>query len=517
MYMKERWALHIHRSYTRRFVRPGRKTSPEQSTDSVFCRQPQKIDHAGYTRYILRRNAPRYDSEGDEIDDEDAASAPDPALTEENPFFDIALEREYLFAPQAGLLFHCTDKKIGLAEILCPLKQPSELPDHPAMSQPYRSKALLTMTLAIEEKLRKERILLWRARNLHRQFLGDSSWMPCGKVETVEDRYIFETRPMHEESEAIVDGLAGGQTFQTREDPALNAEVINQIDEDSQKDSFLSHPQSRMPPNPSGDIDMADIPNDETESARDTKRPKTEDIDAMVEDLPQHTEGGESEALSNGVGMHSTATKSPQNDGHNRETETSNEAKGASLRGASDEDFDMQNGEEGNENQKSSSPEPPRRMTTRAQANATTTHENSTGSQASSSSADTADNIPSAHPLFLVPDNILPDKDFGLPPSEAEDTRRLLWSYIQKQDETVRGFEYMLEALLRACRMKDDVFEWCKTEGHVGELSDGEDWYDKEKWGLGEGEDLKKGADEDEVDNTVEERTTGKRGRGRRQ
>jgi hypothetical protein len=369
------------------------------------------------------------------------------------------------------------------------------------------------MTLAIEEKLRKERVLLWRARNLHRQFLGDSSWVPCGKVETVEDRYIFEARPRHEES-SFIDGLAGGGD----DDPASNSEVMNQIDEDSQRDSLVPHPETRTQPNPSGDIEMADAPNQDTESGKDTKRPKTEDVDEMVEDLPQHTEGaGESEILSNGVSTQNAATKSTPDDGHNQETETSNEAKSASQRGASGEHIDMRNSGEGNDNEESSSPEPPRRMTTRAQANATTTHENGTESQARSSSADTADNIPSAHPLFLVPDSILPDKDYGLPPNEAEDTRRLLWSYIQKQDETVRGFEYMLEALLRACRMKDDVFEWCKAEGHVGELSDGEDWYDKEKWGLGEGEDLKKGADEDDVENTVEERTTGKRGRGRRQ
>lgn len=74
----------------------------------------------------------------------------------------------------------------------------------------------------------------------------------------------------------------------------------------------------------------------------------------------------------------------------------------------------------------------------------------------------------------------------------------------------------MHESLLRACRMKEDVLEWCKAEGHVGEMSDGEDWYDHEKWGLAEGEDLKKGADEDEIEAVDESRATGKRGRGRR-
>jgi hypothetical protein len=103
--MKVLWVLHTHRSHTRRFVRPDPKTPLEQSTDPLLCRQPQKVDHAGYTRYILRRNSPRYDSEGDEVDDEDADSAADPSLADENPFSDIALERECIFAPKPGLNF----------------------------------------------------------------------------------------------------------------------------------------------------------------------------------------------------------------------------------------------------------------------------------------------------------------------------------------------------------------------------------------------------------------------------
>jgi hypothetical protein len=156
-------------------------------------------------------------------------------------------------------------------------------------------------------------------------------------------------------------------------------------------------------------------------------------------------------------------------------------------------------------------------MTTRAQTNAANPQqEDDSGLASPSDSSDTLSTLPTPHPLFLVSDSIRPDANFGLPPNEAEETRRLLWSYVQKQEETVRGFEHMLESLLRACRMKDDVFEWCKAEGHVGEMSDGEDWYDREKWGLAEGEDLKKGADEDDIEPVEESRTSNKRGRGRR-
>lgn len=56
----------------------------------------QKIEHAGYTRYILQPNPVRYDSEGDELDEDDEDSEADAAAAEENPFSEIALEREYM-------------------------------------------------------------------------------------------------------------------------------------------------------------------------------------------------------------------------------------------------------------------------------------------------------------------------------------------------------------------------------------------------------------------------------------
>jgi hypothetical protein len=53
----------------------------------------QRIEHAGYHRYILQRNPPRYDPDGDiiepgdEYEDED-----DLSVVEENPYADIKLE-----------------------------------------------------------------------------------------------------------------------------------------------------------------------------------------------------------------------------------------------------------------------------------------------------------------------------------------------------------------------------------------------------------------------------------------
>jgi hypothetical protein len=68
--------------------------------NSFFVMPIQKVEHAGYTRYILQRNPQRYDSEGDELDDDDADSDADAAAAEENPFSEIALERQSSRIPQ---------------------------------------------------------------------------------------------------------------------------------------------------------------------------------------------------------------------------------------------------------------------------------------------------------------------------------------------------------------------------------------------------------------------------------
>lgn len=114
------------------------------------------------------------------------------------------------------------------------------------------------------------------------------------------------------------------------------------------------------------------------------------------------------------------------------------------------------------------------------------------------------------HPMYLPPGAAKPDRDLGLPESEAEDIRRLMAMYVQKQEEICRGAERLHEGLLRAERLRADVLHWSKAEAHR-DLSDGEDWYDKEEWGLTE--DLKKGQDEEEEDTT----TQGKKTRARRQ
>lgn len=470
----------------------------------------QKIEHAGYTRYILQSNPVRYDSEGDELDEDDEDSEADAAVADENPFSEIALEN-----------------------FLCPLKHPSELPTHPSLSHAYTSPALLNMTKAIEGKLRQERALLWRARNLHRLFLGDSSWMPCGTVETPEDRLIFEPRlfatghRVPTGQNGVVSPLTateingqnhGIQKFGLVAD--ISKEVQSFVNEDVP--GYLERNIGRPRIQNQG-IESRGHANDEEQTEEQTREPKSEEVETPVGNLPQHPDTTGTRANGNNTtNSHLEHNQIPDSDGLRRgkkedmneqtvacsgNTEKSREGYNDALGDEMDRDEGIQEG---------FSPEPPRRMTTRAQANAANPQEGETGNLSSPPSSDTLSSLPLPHPLYLVPDSIRPDPNLGLSPIEAEDTRRLLWSYVQKQEETVRGFEHMLECLLRACRMKDDVLESCKAEGHVGEMSDGEDWYDHEKWGLAEGEDLKKGADEDEVEMVEESRASNKRGRGRR-
>lgn len=115
------------------------------------------------------------------------------------------------------------------------------------------------------------------------------------------------------------------------------------------------------------------------------------------------------------------------------------------------------------------------------------------------------------HPLFLFSTDSLPDRDFGLPPNEAEETRMLLMAYVQKQEEVARASSDLYQGLMQADRMRQDVFKWCKAEAHIGEMSDGEDWCDNEEWNLDH--DLTKGRDEeeDETANTGKKSTRQRR------
>lgn len=171
-------------------------------------------------------------------------------------------------------------------------------------------------------------------------------------------------------------------------------------------------------------------------------------------------------------------------------------------------DPDVPADDESEEKDETDAPEP-RRMRTRAQAQAAS--DDNVRSRTRSLSSSSNDSF--IHPFFLAPPSAIPDRDIGLPTQEADETRRLLQLFVQKQEEVCRGSEKLYEGLLKADRLRNDVMKWAKAEAHTGEngMSDGEDWYDMEEWNLDE--ELKKGQDEDDEDAA----TTAKKTRTRRQ
>lgn len=144
------------------------------------------------------------------------------------------------------------------------------------------------------------------------------------------------------------------------------------------------------------------------------------------------------------------------------------------------------------------------RMTTRAQAHAISKTPSPPPSPSSA--------LNPVHPLYTFPTEFLPDRDFGLPAVEAEETRMMLLALVQKQEEISRAASDLYLGMMQGDRMRANVYKWAKAEGHVGEMSDGEDWYDREEWGLDE--DLAKGRDEEEEENPPQgKKTTRRQGR----
>ncbi|KAF2089058.1 hypothetical protein K490DRAFT_39016, partial [Saccharata proteae CBS 121410] len=148
------------------------------------------------------------------------------------------------------------------------------------------------------------------------------------------------------------------------------------------------------------------------------------------------------------------------------------------------------------------------RMTTRAQAHVHSSPPHSPGRM----TPESLEAYP-IHPLFSFPHGKLADRDVGLPAGEADETRQWLLLYCQKKEETVRQMRELHAGLMEADRKRKLVLKWSKAEGHIGEMSDGEDWVDKEEWGLTE--DLLKGREEEEEEGVVQGKKT--RARGRRE
>ncbi|KAH6615299.1 RXT2-like protein [Boeremia exigua] len=364
-----------------------RKSQYARASDPDFLSDPRpykkRVEHGGYRRYILQRNPPRYDPDGDivepsdEYEDEDDLEA-----VEENPYADIRLER-----------------------LLRPLTSAADLPTHRSLSVPYTSKHLTNLANEAGALWRREQITIARAKQLFVKLQGDSDFAPAALA-------------------AMADAPLGSSSSNGTAQRVLNGGA-----------QPTAHDEARDMLDGAQDIDMEDA----------------RQLNGLEDDEARLETGAETV---NGTATNGTAHEAGTDGAHQHDEE----ARSAAGDDASDDTSQAAH-----------------RMTTRARAQAA-----STPSPPHSPSS-LAGQI---HPLFLFSTDSLPDRDFGLPPNEAEETRMLLMAYVQKQEEISRATSDLYHGLMQADSMRQDVFTWCKAEAHIGEMSDGEDWCDNEYWGL---------------------------------
>lgn len=409
-------------------------------------------------------------------------------------------------------------------EILRPLTSAAELPNHPSLSAPYQSTILEGIINETSEMLYGERKALWHAKGLMTDLRGDGCWLPCGLFHTEQDESIFDTEALYttdiaqeikrlrsSSSQKCQSSGCKSQHKGHDDVPAVNG-TLDRVEP-------IAPPANKSTTQPSNDIVMehgAKSPGDNGTVVQDESRNQISDvrpvesskmatnlreshINESAASIISRQEISETSAASNALPSPAASPERHAEQAGNGEdqnvAEVAVSAKGPDATDAMDADGEH------------AAPQAvPHRMTTRAQAQAVSEQHSSTHTHTPSPS----DSIPLfIHPLFLTPEESRPDQNFGLSPGEGEDTRILFSHYIQKQEEIVRGTEKLLHGLLRALRLRKNVYRWCKAESHVGEMSDGEDWYDMEEWGLDEP--LRKGHDDEEEDPVQGKKTRARR------
>lgn len=314
--------------------------------------------------------------------------------------------------------------------------------------------------------MHKENKSLWKVRHLFTMLCGDYTWVPCGNMVGPDDADLYST-----------DYVERGYLSNTK------APVTGEI-EDTSSGTVNGDARSEQAPNgtngeASGDKDSGDGDVTMTDAGSDKAEAGKQVPDKSARDNTQ-TEG----SILNGEKSKPGATRKEGQEEGNAEKKQKQK----------DIDVEMHEGNAIPPSQPGTDP----------------TDRN--GRHAPSIASELVDES-FVHPFFRPPPNARPERDLGLPEAEAEDIRRLLALYVQKQEEVCRGARKLHEGLLKANRLRSTVLAWSKAEAHSGpnrDMSDGEDWYDKEEWGLTE--DLKKGQDDEEEDTgTVAKKTRNRR------
>ncbi|KAJ9151373.1 Transcriptional regulatory protein rxt2 [Pleurostoma richardsiae] len=451
-----------------RFVHEGKLGPP--TGPAVY---KEVVEHAGYQRAIISRNPPLVDEDGYGIDSDDDDDRVQEALTsaaEDDPYAGVRLEH-----------------------LLAPLTAVTDLPTHPTMSKPFTSKALTELAVQGRNLVQKENAALWKVRPLLTRLSGDHTWVPCEMMLGPEDLEYFDDDYLARLASRGVKGPTVEETANT-----TTSSVNGERSAEKAHDSVLAKASKDTPISKSAneakssaeDVAMADadgqdgsVPDGAKQNEADSSHPGEDKMlgqegRAPVTDNQPHKSQENGDAPGN----------EDENKTHKREQESGKAP-------APDEDVKMRDDGATEDAQNRLDDHPP----------AGSDHP---GSRATSPTPDVIDES-FIHPIFLAPSAAHPSRDLGLPEQEAEDVRRLLQLYVQKQEEVCRGANKLFMGLMKADRLRKTVLRWAKTEAHVGanrDMSDGEDWYDKEEWGLTE--DLKKGQDEEEEETTQTQKKT---------
>ncbi|KAJ2904693.1 rxt2-like protein [Zalerion maritima] len=339
---------------------------------------------------------------------------------------------------------------IRLEQILAPLTTPSDLPSHPTMSRPYTSRTLTDLSLQGRDIMHKENQSLWKVKHLLTQLCGDHPWVPTDRMEGDDDLDLFDNQLLWPQAQPRPDAPTA------EDNPTTDGTDIQVIPSNKQVQGEAdTKTNASKPANATGDGDIAMSVTGVLGVENDGK------------DQPGISQpNGDSTASDDAQ----PKTSKPQLEGSGR----NKKGKTPNGRGNSKEDYE------------------PTEMNIERSVNS------------SSGKANEADpEVPAEesliHPLFLQPESTRSNRDFFLPTKEATEIRRQLQQYVQRQEEICRGSKQLYEGLLKADRLRKMVLFWSKAEAHSGanrDLSDGEDWYDKDEWGLEE--DLKKGHDDEE-------------------
>ncbi|KAF7544484.1 hypothetical protein G7Z17_g9902 [Cylindrodendrum hubeiense] len=428
------------------------------------------VEYAGLRRPILHRNPLLIDDEGYEIesdDDDDRLQEAEALASELNPYANIQLEH-----------------------LLAPLTASTGLSTHQTLSKPFTSKTLTKLVDQSCDNMRKENRSLWQVRHLLTALCGDFTWVPCEMMVKPSDIELFTDNHVARHLLSLSKAHGGGSQG-ALPSTGINGDVPGQNGIEA----------GGVLPDNVGEVLQSD------KSATEDADVSMVDADPVGQNGSRPDQGATHEATPNGEVNGSASTPTLKQE----DSEPKSGPRGVEKNKSQENVDDAVNPKSGGDKGPGAT-SLARIGEGEALVDAHEFNELSNGVQEGHIPLEGLGQL-FVHPMFIAPVGTKPDRDVGLPEQEAEDIRRLLALYVQKQEEVCRGAKKLFLGLLRAEKLRKDVLHWSKAEAHSGpnrDMSDGEDWYDKEEWGLTE--DLKKGQDEEEEDTT----TTGKKTRNRR-